>query len=103
MLSKEILPIGSVVRLLDQPEYMYMITGYYVITNGDTLFDYCGVHYPLGEGKDSIIVSFNASNIEEVLFEGYSNDQTNELISDLEKATSRFTEQIKNGELLQEA
>ena len=91
-----ILPIGSVVKLAKQPSLKYMITGYYVIVD-QILFDYCSIHYPLGEVKDSITVPFNGCDIEEVLFEGYRNEQTEVMLNELERIGSQLSTEIDRG------
>lgn len=102
LIRDSILPLGSVVKLAKQPGLKYMITGYFVIVD-QILFDYCGVHYPLGEEKDSITVPFNRSDIEELLFEGYRNEQTEILFDELERIGSLFSTEIDKGELKYDA
>lgn len=70
------LPIGSVVLLKDAQKKI-IILGYRVITKKNTKdeYDYCGYLYPEGFinlGKNLV---FNHSDIDKVLFVGYSDDE----------------------------
>ena len=70
-----ILPIGSVVRIKDEEDPI-MIFGYLQQTGlkPGVMVDYVGVPYPIGNINLQVQLGFQMTAIEEVLFEGYRND-----------------------------
>lgn len=83
---KELLPIGTVVILRGGLRKL-MITGIKV-ANVDTLekvYDYIGVLYPEGfmGGKSNFM--FNHSEINDVVYRGYTNPERDEFINFLEE------------------
>jgi hypothetical protein len=76
------LPLGSIVLLNGGIQKIIIISrGLIVENNGQELFfDYAGVPYPRGLVGDSVAY-FNADNIAKVVFEGYS-DEDNQVIVD---------------------
>lgn len=80
---KELLPIGSVV-LLNNGKKKLMIFGIkQVDLNDETEYDYVGVVYPegnLGEGTQFL---FNQSDIAEVYFKGYEDEERDNFIENL--------------------
>ncbi|EBI2393831.1 DUF4176 domain-containing protein [Listeria monocytogenes] len=75
MLTKEILPIGSVVYLKESLKKV-MITIRLITIQGDEekeFYDYGGVVYPEGT-KDDNILAFNAEDITDVKFRGFVDD-----------------------------
>ncbi|HAC1171547.1 TPA_asm: DUF4176 domain-containing protein [Listeria monocytogenes] len=76
MLTKEILPIGSVVYLKESLKKV-MITSRLITIQGDEekeFYDYGGVVYPEGT-KDDNILAFNAEDITDVKFRGFVDDE----------------------------
>lgn len=74
----ELLSIGTVV-LLKEAFKKLMIIGYMPVKHTDTgediAYDYIGVPYPEGFiGNESALV-FNHDDIEETVFQGFSNDE----------------------------
>lgn len=70
----DLLPVGSVVRLKQDPKFELMIAGYYQEVD-DVVYDYVAVIYPNGmDGVDSLFV-FQQSAIESVIFEGYKDEE----------------------------
>ena len=82
---KNILPIGSVVKLKQESEVMIMISGYYPITEGGELYDYFGVIYPCGILSEQSIFMLREEDIENVLFQGFQDDVGKAVISLLEE------------------
>lgn len=82
---KELLPIGSVV-LLEGAKKKLMIYGVgQTQLNEDKDYDYIGVVYPernMGEGSQFL---FNHSDIAEVVFEGYTDEERNIFIEKLKE------------------
>lgn len=72
---KNLLPIGSVVKL-EGGERFVMIIGRIVLAQGnDNIFDYVGCLYPEGMAKDDNLTFFNRDNIEQIYFIGYQDEQ----------------------------
>ena len=77
--KKELLPIGSVVRLKDGKKKV-MITGFCVSTSEEDnkMYDYCGCMYPEGVISSDKNLVFNHNQIEELFFLGYVNVEEQE-------------------------
>lgn len=71
-----ILPIGSVVKLRNSDK-LVMIFGYFQksTTLPDKVVDYVGVAYPLGNVNIFTQYGFQMTDIEQVIFEGYRNEE----------------------------
>ena len=71
-----ILPIGSVVKLRNSDQ-LVMIFGYLQKSTGmpDQIVDYVGVPYPSGNINLFTQYGFQMTDIAEVIFEGYRNEQ----------------------------
>ncbi|MDO4633215.1 MAG: DUF4176 domain-containing protein [Eubacteriales bacterium] len=80
---KELLPIGTVV-LLNDAEKRLMIFGIKQTDNNtDKEYDYIGVLYPEGNlGEDGQFL-FNHSDIAQVFYEGYRDEEREEFIEAL--------------------
>ncbi len=66
----EILPIGSVVKLI-QRDSSVMITGIYQVSEIEEQFDYCGVPFPEGYCGREYECAFNQTDIESVEYVGF--------------------------------
>ncbi|HBZ02936.1 MAG TPA: hypothetical protein DEO83_03895 [Lachnospiraceae bacterium] len=72
---KDLLPIGSVVRLADT-ERDVMICGRIVVPDGkNDIYDYVGCIYPEGISSGDDLVFFNRDAIELLLFVGFQDVQ----------------------------
>lgn len=81
MLTKDALPIGSIVYLRKSLKKI-MITGRLIIDSEkeeQVVFDYSGCEYPKGV-VDETILAFNQEDITDVRYRGYSDDDEEELI-----------------------
>ena len=89
---KELLPIGSVV-LLKGGEKKVMIYGRKQLKKDtETIYDYIGCLYPEGNINEKFTYLFNHANINEVLHEGYRDEEE-------EKIQQVIQEAIKNGSI----
>ena len=72
--KKELLPIGSVVRLKNGKKKV-MVTGFCISTseNKDKMYDYCGCIYPEGVITSDKNLVFDHDQIAELFFLGYVN------------------------------
>ena len=80
---KTLLPIGSVVRLKDAQKSL-MIFGIRQ-TNQQTgqEYDYIGVLYPEGNMGEDMRFLFDHSDIQEIVFTGYSNAERDQFLENL--------------------
>ena len=79
MKKEGFLPIGSVVRLKDTPDQLFMIFGWLQkSTNLEDIYDYIAVLYPEGLVNKAFCFYFNETDIEEVLFTGFRNEKEQE-------------------------
>lgn len=77
------LPLGSVVRLKDDPRKLVSIIGF-CSTVKDKKYDYCGVLLPFGYIKNGVLLTFNHTQIAEVEFDGYQDKKTEVFLELLE-------------------
>ena len=84
------LPIGTVV-LLKNGKKKVMITGYLPITKGDNkkVFDYSACLFPEGFISVTKTAVFNHDQIEKIIQEGYSNEETTQFIEKLKEFVSK--------------
>lgn len=75
---RELLPVGSVVKLKDSKSLHMVIGRFYEDTDSNELKTYLGCLYPIGKLDDSGY-KFNHNDIEEVYFMGFKNNQEIEL------------------------
>ena len=88
-----VLPIGSVV-LLKEATKRIMITGYASVSpdTGDKVYDYSGCVYPEGFVDYDEVFVFDHSQIQEVYFLGYRDQEQIEFMSKLEEELKKFRE-----------
>lgn len=80
---KELLPIGSVVRLKDGKKRV-MIFGIKQTDKGTNIeHDYIGVVYPEGNLGENLQFFFEHANIEEVVFKGFEDIERENFINRL--------------------
>lgn len=95
--NKEILPLGSVVKL-KKIEREIMIVGLYPISISQDgipfIYGYIGVNLPVGiMGEES--VCFNSADIENILFWGYASDVTSDFIDEMKKWFFKYESTFK--------
>ena len=72
---KDLLPIGSVVKLIEGERYV-MICGRIVVPEGmNDIYDYVGCIYPEGISSGEDMVFFNRDSIELLYFVGFQDTQ----------------------------
>ena len=79
---KELLPIGTVVILKDATKRL-MISGVMQNDTEGNEQDYMGVLYPEGNISQNAQFLFQHSDIEQVIFKGYEDDERTEFINRL--------------------
>ena len=93
-MEEKYLKLGSVVLLKGRKTPM-MIIGYLPIpTNEDIMYDYSAVKYPEGMLDTNKNHVFNIEDIEEVLFNGYSTEESETLINKIPE----YKKEIENRE-----
>ena len=85
-----LLPIGSVVKLLDRN---VMITGYFPISNGK-LYVYTGCDFPEGVKNFDEIYCFNKDDILAVLYKNYMSEECKNYINDISIAVLEINNSI---------
>lgn len=88
MKIKDLLPIGSVVRLHDGEKRLMIIGIMQSDASGNGKeYDYLGILYPEGHIGDQFQYLFNQEDIEEVIFRGFEDD---ERVAFLNKLTNLY-------------
>ena len=81
MKIKDLLPIGSVVRLHDGEKRLMIIGIMQSDASGNGKeYDYLGILYPEGHIGDQFQYLFNQEDIEEVIFRGFEDDERVEFL-----------------------
>ena len=81
MEDNEVLSIGSVVKLRNSKGLVMVISfGMIANKNGkeNSIYDYLGCPYPHGVITTDYFIYFDKSDIEEIIFKGYSDDADKE-------------------------
>lgn len=71
--SKDFLPVGSVVSLLDINQ-LVVIIGFLPVDLEEKKWDYLGAPYPYGVINSDENILFNRNQISEVVYSSYSNE-----------------------------
>lgn len=89
-MKREKLPIGSVVQLKESTARV-MVMGYLAVTenNQDTVWDYCGVQFPIGYMRVDEIYCFNHEQIEIICVYGYQDLECDEFLQTLESEVNK--------------
>lgn len=74
-MSIELQPIGTIVNLKNVNNYNFMIIGYLPTNENNESKDYVGVRYPMGAVNNKVFFYFNHSDITDVIFTGYINNE----------------------------
>ena len=86
---KNVLPIGTIVKLKGIKKEM-MIFGYYQTSKiGNKLVDYVGVPYPDGNIGPHVQLGFQEDDIETVLFRGFESPSFTLLSQELESVDTK--------------
>ena len=79
---KELLPIGSVIRLCDASKCLMIIGILQKNLETNELYDYITVPYPEGFISKQTVFYAMHEDIDEVLFTGFNNTEREEMIKD---------------------
>lgn len=72
----KLLPVGSVVKLKTSSLVQMMISGYYPVdSEKEVLYEYQGLLYPQGMLSEKSFLLFDSEDIEEIIYEGYSDEE----------------------------
>lgn len=84
MKIKDLLPIGSIV-VLNEGEKRLMISGIMQsdVENPDKEYDYMGLLYPEGNIGDQFQYLFNHSDIAQIVFRGFEDEERTEFLKRL--------------------
>lgn len=90
MRNDEFLPVGSVVRLKNAKRDVVVI-GYTIVEeNSVKVWDYMGCAYPVGVVASDQNLLFNRSDIDCVVFIGYSTEEDKKFRKQLEETVKRI-------------
>ncbi len=70
-MTEQLLPIGSVVTVKQDPLSSYMIVGFFPMTQDKDMYDYLAVEWPGGFLSYESQVYLNENMIEEIIYRGY--------------------------------
>ncbi len=83
---KDLLPVGSVVLLKGGiKKLIIMGIKHADAEKPETEYDYVGVMYPEGYLGNDTLFLFNHSDINDIIFTGYTNPERDEFLSEVEK------------------
>ena len=93
-----ILPIGSIVYLKEGNQKIMILNRGAVVDQDDTqvYFDYTGALYPAGLNPEQVYY-FNREDIDEVIWEGYSDSDEKRYVELYEKWLTSINGTIKQG------
>lgn len=93
MEREKYIPIGSVVKL-NGGDTPVMVTGYATIDEEDEskVYDYVGCQYPEGELDQDEVLLFDHSQIQEILYLGYENEDYKRYIEEVKEAVKNYAE-----------
>lgn len=80
MKTKELLPIGSVVKLEGADKTILVIGIKQRHPDSDEVMDYIGVTYPEGYINNVLFFTFNHDNITDIVFRGYECEERKEFL-----------------------
>lgn len=77
----ELLSVGTIVKIKNAMESVRtMIIGYYPFSEEtETMYEYSGIIYPQGITGDQSLLVFDSEDVEEVVFQGYTDEEGVEL------------------------
>ncbi|MBQ7203371.1 MAG: DUF4176 domain-containing protein [Eubacterium sp.] len=81
----ELLPIGSVVILKNAYKKLMIYGVGQTDMSSDTNYDYIGVMYPEGNMGEGSQFLFNHSDIDQVFFTGYEDEERDEFVQKLQQ------------------
>ena len=85
MSETNLLSLGTVVKLKESEALYFMVIGYYPVEQEtEQLFEYSGLLYPQGFLNQGHIYMFNSQDIDSVVFQGYSDDESKEFREGIE-------------------
>lgn len=95
-IGEKYLPIGSVV-LLKGGTKKAMITGYCMKTkeNPNKIYDYNGCPFPEGTLKSDLSLVFDHSQIEQVFFTGFKNEESDSFFEKIKKQLEEYEKNHK--------
>lgn len=80
---RQLLPIGSVVKLKGAEKFLMIFGVRQTDTTENREYDYIGVMYPEGNLGENLRFMFDHDDIEETVFKGFENAERTEFLSKL--------------------
>lgn len=109
-MKNRFLPIGSIVKLKNGQKEV-MVTSYCIFPTGKEIkngqeveperkmYEYGGCIYPEGIIESNTSLAWNHSDIEEIIFEGYENEDFKQMNEELNKNYDSLVELYNSGKL----
>lgn len=100
MTTETVLPIGSIVYLKEGTKKLMILNRAPIIEEDgeQLLFDYSGAIYPIGLNPEEVFY-FNDEDIDEVVFEGFKDEEETRFIQLYEKWVEKEGSKIKKGKV----
>ena len=100
MTTETVLPIGSIVYLKEGTKKLMILNRASIIEEDgeQLLFDYSGAIYPIGLNPEEVFY-FNDEDIDEVVFEGFKDEEETRFIQRYEKWVEKEGSKIKKGKV----
>lgn len=94
---EKLLPLGTIVKLKVFPKKL-MIIGFlqYSKNNENKIYDYTAVTYPQGQISSKYSIHFDNSDIEEIVYRGYEDEDWEKFSNELREFVNN--QQTKEGE-----
>lgn len=81
-----VLPLGSIVMLKGATKKLMVYGRFQMNAIDDTMFDYVGCMYPEGNLSAECTFLFNESDIQEIIFEGFTDEDDEKYIKAVQEA-----------------
>lgn len=100
MTTETVLPIGSIVYLKEGTKKLMILNRASIIEEDgeQLLFDYSSAIYPIGLNPEEVFY-FNDEDIDEVVFEGFKDEEETRFIQLYEKWIEKEGSKIKKGKV----
>lgn len=87
-------PVGTIVKLDIDESLQFMIAGYLPKREGSSVFDYFAVPFPFGLVDETKYICFNRDSITEVVFEGFRDEQCEEILAGFDELASNLRKSV---------
>ena len=86
--------IGTVVTLRHNPNFQFMIAGYWPKKEESKVFDYFAVPYPTGLINSEQYIGFDSESIADVVYEGYCDEECQRVLQGFDEFARNLRERF---------